>query len=235
MGITHSWDGTVLTITSDSGTSSADLKGEKGDMGVRGPQGVGGKDGNVAFSDLTDEQKQSLQVITHTSQLINDGDGNTIPKYLGEDDVRQIAAAADTFEFIQGYQAETSLSDLTFKLDNGNESILDCTKPVMVVVELPAAATLSSNLMAIQFSFSNNRSAAVRAFNWRTSTMETSAVWSITKRQGYWWFEVNPYDKEVTTIAGDLRVASDTDMLRYVKITTAIPQGTSVSIWGTPK
>ena len=37
--IYHSWNGTVLTITSDSGTSSADLKG---DMGIRGPQGVAG-------------------------------------------------------------------------------------------------------------------------------------------------------------------------------------------------
>lgn len=43
MGITHSWNGTVLTITSDSGTSSADLKGEKGDTGVRGAQGIAGK------------------------------------------------------------------------------------------------------------------------------------------------------------------------------------------------
>jgi len=41
-GITHSWNGTVLTITSDSGTSSADLKGEKGDRGIRGAQGVRG-------------------------------------------------------------------------------------------------------------------------------------------------------------------------------------------------
>lgn len=40
--ITHSWNGTVLTITSDSGTSSADLKGEKGDTGIRGPQGEAG-------------------------------------------------------------------------------------------------------------------------------------------------------------------------------------------------
>lgn len=30
-GISHSWNGTVLTITSDSGTSSVDLKGDKGD------------------------------------------------------------------------------------------------------------------------------------------------------------------------------------------------------------
>ena len=28
---THEWNGTVLTVTSASGTSSADLKGEKGD------------------------------------------------------------------------------------------------------------------------------------------------------------------------------------------------------------
>lgn len=31
ISVTHKWDGTVLTITSASGTSSADLKGEKGD------------------------------------------------------------------------------------------------------------------------------------------------------------------------------------------------------------
>ena len=40
--ITHEWDGTILIITSDSGTSSADLKGAKGDMGVRGAQGAAG-------------------------------------------------------------------------------------------------------------------------------------------------------------------------------------------------
>lgn len=45
MGITHEWNGTVLTITSDSGTSSCDLQGEKGDTGVRGPQGVKGNTG----------------------------------------------------------------------------------------------------------------------------------------------------------------------------------------------
>lgn len=39
MGISHSWNGTILTITSDSGTSSADLKG---DIGIRGPQGPAG-------------------------------------------------------------------------------------------------------------------------------------------------------------------------------------------------
>lgn len=40
--IEHQWNGTVLTITSDSGTSSCDLKGDKGDDGIRGPQGSPG-------------------------------------------------------------------------------------------------------------------------------------------------------------------------------------------------
>lgn len=40
--IKHRWDGTVLTITSDSGTSSCDLKGKQGDRGVRGAQGRAG-------------------------------------------------------------------------------------------------------------------------------------------------------------------------------------------------
>lgn len=33
VSVTHSWNGTVLSVTSASGTSSADLKGEKGDSG----------------------------------------------------------------------------------------------------------------------------------------------------------------------------------------------------------
>lgn len=34
-GISHSWNGTVLTVTSDSGTSSADLIGPAGPMGTK--------------------------------------------------------------------------------------------------------------------------------------------------------------------------------------------------------
>ena len=52
MGITHEWNGTVLTITSDSGSSSADLKGEKGDTGVRGAQGEKGNTGEFDTSML---------------------------------------------------------------------------------------------------------------------------------------------------------------------------------------
>lgn len=39
-GIYHEWNGTTLTITSDSGTSSADLKGDDGCRGVQGAPGI---------------------------------------------------------------------------------------------------------------------------------------------------------------------------------------------------
>ena len=46
---THSWNGTTLTVTSASGTSSANLKGDtgaKGDTGSQGPQGPKGDKGD---------------------------------------------------------------------------------------------------------------------------------------------------------------------------------------------
>ena len=60
--VTHQWNGTVLSITSASGTSSADLKGAKGDPGQKGEKGDPGEKGDkgdpgdgaaVAFFDLS--------------------------------------------------------------------------------------------------------------------------------------------------------------------------------------
>lgn len=53
MGITHKWNGTVLTVTSDSGTSSADLKGAQGDSGPRGAQGPSGSNDVTDWIDAT--------------------------------------------------------------------------------------------------------------------------------------------------------------------------------------
>ena len=45
ISVTHSWNGTVLTITSASGTSSSNLKGDKGPQGIQGPKGETGPQG----------------------------------------------------------------------------------------------------------------------------------------------------------------------------------------------
>lgn len=65
--ITHEWNGTILTITSDSGTSSMDLKGAKGDTGVRGAQGIAGGSGGVDLSNYYTK--------TEIDALLVNGDG----------------------------------------------------------------------------------------------------------------------------------------------------------------
>lgn len=57
VSITHTWNGTSLSITSASGTSQVDLKGEKGDqgqIGPQGPQGPAGQDYVLTQDDKTE-------------------------------------------------------------------------------------------------------------------------------------------------------------------------------------
>ena len=56
---THSWNGSVLTVTSASGTSSADLRGPQGIQGVQGetgPQGEAGPQGETGATGATGPQ-----------------------------------------------------------------------------------------------------------------------------------------------------------------------------------
>lgn len=57
VSITHTWNGTSLSITSASGTSQVDLKGQKGDqgqIGPQGPQGPAGQDYVLTQDDKTE-------------------------------------------------------------------------------------------------------------------------------------------------------------------------------------
>ena len=69
--IKHEWNGTVLTITSDSGTSSIDLKGDRGNTGPRGPQGKAGviyrSDGTIDMSGYATETYVDEQVVKAAS------------------------------------------------------------------------------------------------------------------------------------------------------------------------
>lgn len=47
VSVTHAWDGTTLTITSASGTTSANLQGPKGDTGPTGAAGAKGDKGDT--------------------------------------------------------------------------------------------------------------------------------------------------------------------------------------------
>lgn len=60
--VTHSWSGTKLTITSASGTSTADLKGDTGAKGDKGDTGEKGEKGDTGSKgDKGDTGEQGIQ------------------------------------------------------------------------------------------------------------------------------------------------------------------------------
>jgi hypothetical protein len=77
-GITHEWNGTILTITSDAGTSSADLKGEKGDDGVRGPQGIAGAEYVLTEEDKTEISGEVKSIVLRDNLTASD---NTVFRF----------------------------------------------------------------------------------------------------------------------------------------------------------
>lgn len=79
--ITHNWNGTILTITSDSGTTAMDLKGEKGDTGARGARGLPGKAGGGARIEdgvISDETTWSSSGIVDRFAELMRTDGNPV-------------------------------------------------------------------------------------------------------------------------------------------------------------
>ena len=108
ISVTHKWDGTILEVTSASGTSSADLKGEKGDP--------------FTYADFTPEQLEALR-----GQPGKDGaDGYTPVKgtdYFTESDKQEIAAAASELVKPGMSQLESDISGL--KTEVYGESVME--------------------------------------------------------------------------------------------------------------
>lgn len=90
--ITHQWNGTILTITSDSGTSAMDLKGAKGDDGARGAMGLPG-DANLI--EAVDKAEKAA------------ADAETALSQLGTARNEAVAAAAQVKAIVAGNEAFT--------------------------------------------------------------------------------------------------------------------------------
>lgn len=83
---THEWEGTVLHVTSASGTTSADLKGDKGNQGVAGytpVKGVDYFDGKDGYTpqknvDYFDGKDGTSVTVTNVSTSTADGGSNVV-------------------------------------------------------------------------------------------------------------------------------------------------------------
>lgn len=70
VSLSHRWHGTTLSITSANGTTSVDLRGEKGDQGVAGEQGPKGDPGKDAEGALRVTYDTTTMKASHTSTEI---------------------------------------------------------------------------------------------------------------------------------------------------------------------
>jgi hypothetical protein len=70
VSVTHRWNGTTLIVTSASGTSSANLKGEQG---VQGKSGADGYTPQKGVDYYTDADKQEM--VQAVLAALPDGDG----------------------------------------------------------------------------------------------------------------------------------------------------------------
>jgi hypothetical protein len=76
ISVTHEWDGTILKITSASGTSSADLKGQQGEQGIKGDVGPQGKTAyeyaqQYGFMGTEEEFGRLMSLISDVDQIGN--------------------------------------------------------------------------------------------------------------------------------------------------------------------
>lgn len=60
VSVTHRWNGTILEVTSASGTSGADLKGDTGETGPQGETGADGFSPTVSVSQITDGHRITI-------------------------------------------------------------------------------------------------------------------------------------------------------------------------------
>lgn len=128
MGVfSHSWNGTVLTITSDSGTSSCDLKGEKGDDGVRGAQGAG---------IITDEEIEEVIDLYVTKNNIGVVDIDTTLSIEGQ--AADAKATGDSIALINNAVEliENDIAVIDNNIKDINESIGNIDIDTSIIIDL---------------------------------------------------------------------------------------------------
>ena len=176
--IKHEWNGTVLTITSDSGTSSCDLKGEKGDDGIRGAQGATGAPykpvkGIDYFTDGDIDKSLSVEGSAADAKAVGEAlaakaDIRTVEAELAaKADLTALEAKADkttlTLELANKVDNTTLTTELAKKAPSGYGLGGNASKVVSSLTELDTItdngwygfSCMGTNIMGIIFNFAS--------------------------------------------------------------------------------
>lgn len=85
VSVTHRWNDTRLIVTSASGISSADLKGEKGDTGATGPAGPQGEKGDTGKDGVSPVVKVTKTENGHSVKITDINGARIFEVANGED------------------------------------------------------------------------------------------------------------------------------------------------------
>lgn len=126
--ITHSWKGTVLTIQSDSGVSSADLGGA---TGCRGPQGRPGvvydETGKILIADLASLEYVDAELAKYDDKtLIRDENGNlmtAVGGYIIDKVESELVDSMDNVPFV-AMSVTATYKTVVFELSDIDTSLL---------------------------------------------------------------------------------------------------------------
>ena len=132
---THSWDGTVLTITSASGKSSADLKGAKGDTGSPGETGSPGVNATITGASATVDN--------------NTGTPSVAVSLGGTESARTFAFAFKNIKGEKGDKGETGEAGMNATITGVSATVDSNTGTPSVTVSLDG--TESSRTFAFAF------------------------------------------------------------------------------------
>lgn len=172
--IKHQWNGTILTITSDSGTSSCDLKGDKGDDGVRGAQGIAGTngaDGIIDYSEIANYSAAKNAVRYNGTSTTTEADFeawlNEQLANMGDYEAKYIAVYAPSFitsnstyhgwlykqlDNAAVWIGESRLSSVKKRLYNGVWSAVEFNAPLMSAnVEYATTERIKGNVVYTKF------------------------------------------------------------------------------------
>ena len=131
--ITHEWTGTILTITSDSGTSSCDLKGGKGNTGPRGAQGPAGvivnPDGTIDTSQYATE--------TYVDQKIAEIQGGSV-------DLSNYYTKPETVSLLNNYATKTYVQEQISNIEAGSVDLTNYYTKAQVDAKIPDTTGLAS-------------------------------------------------------------------------------------------